>query len=84
MFVVGAIQDSKHNCQHAVTIFRNWIYDSNEPYAFPLSRESLDYCTWAMEDDRMQESKFVQFKKGWILQELPLKRNKILDKCVPA
>ena len=41
MFVVGVIQDSTNSCQHAVTIFYNWIYDSNEPFALPLSQEVL-------------------------------------------
>ena len=41
MFVVGVILDSTNSCQHAVTIFCNWIYDSNEPYALPLKQESV-------------------------------------------
>ena len=82
MFVVAAIEDDRHCCQHAVTIFRNWIYDSNEPYAFPLSKESLDCCTWELIDDVIDdESIFVRFVHGWIFQELQTKRNKFLDKC---
>jgi hypothetical protein len=34
MFVVGVIKDSTGSCQHAVTIFRNWVYNSNEPICF--------------------------------------------------
>ena len=80
MFVVGVIQDSKKSCQHAITIFRNWIYDSNEPYALPLSKESLDYCTWEIKDGVIQEaSLFVRFSDGWIFQENEGKKKKILD-----
>jgi hypothetical protein len=36
MFVVGVMMDSTGSCQHVVTIFWNWIYDSNEPFvSFP-------------------------------------------------
>ena len=50
MFVLGVIKDSTNSTQHAETIFRNWIYDSNEPFALPLCKESLDCCTWEMKD----------------------------------
>jgi hypothetical protein len=47
MFFVGVIKDNTNSCQHAITIFRIWIYDSNEPFlALPLSKECLDCCTW--------------------------------------
>jgi hypothetical protein len=51
MFVVGVMTDSTGSYQHAVTIFWNWIYDSNEPFALPLSKESLDCCTWTVVKD---------------------------------
>jgi hypothetical protein len=80
MFVLGVIQDSTNSCQHAVTIFCNWIYDSNEPFAFPLSQESLDCCTWDIKDGVIHEaSLFVSFCDGWIFQELEMKRKKVLD-----
>ena len=41
MIVVGVIKDSEGSCQHAVTIFRKWIFDSNEEIAFPLCKKSL-------------------------------------------
>jgi hypothetical protein len=50
MFVVGVMMDSTGSCQHAVTIFRNWIYESNKPFALPLSKQNLDCCTWAVKD----------------------------------
>jgi hypothetical protein len=75
MFVLGVIQDSTNCCQHAVTIFRNWIYDSNEPFALPLSQESLDCCTWDMKDGVIHEhSSFVSFSDGWIFKEHQMKK----------
>jgi hypothetical protein len=80
MFFVGVMMDSTGSCQHAVTIFRNWIYDSNEPFALPLSKESLDCCTWTVKDGAVQEaSLFVSFVKGWIFQETASKKKKVLD-----
>ena len=83
MFFVGVMMDNTGSCQHAVTIFRNWIYDSNEPFALPLSKESLDCCTWTVKDGAVQEaSMFVSFLKGWILQENPSsKKKRVLDLC---
>jgi hypothetical protein len=67
MFVVGVLMECTGSCQHAVTIFRNWIYDSNKPFALPLRKENLDCCTWTVKDCAIQEaSLFVSFLKGWI------------------
>jgi hypothetical protein len=80
MFVVGVIRDSTNCCQHAVTIFRNWIFDSNEPYALPLSEESLDFCTWEIQDGAIdQTSTFVSFIDGYIFSENETKKRKMLD-----
>jgi hypothetical protein len=83
MFVVGVIKDSTNSCQHAVTIFCNWIYDSNEPFALPLSQESLDCCTcWDVKDGVIRgHSFFVSFSDGWIFKEPEEKKKKLLDKC---
>jgi hypothetical protein len=82
MFVLGVIKDSTNSCQHAITIFRNWIYDSNEPYALPLSKESLDCCTWAIRDGAIDNaSLFVRFCEGWIFKEQETKKKKVLDMC---
>jgi hypothetical protein len=82
MFVVGRIKDSTGACQHAVTIFRNWIYDSNEPFALPLSKESLDCCTWDIKDGvTVAQSSFVCFSDGLIFKEAEDKKNKYLDEC---
>jgi hypothetical protein len=80
MFVLGVIRDTTNTCQHAVTIFRKWIYDSNEPFALPLSQESLDCCTWDIQDgENIDLSSFVNFCDGWIFKETKSKRKKILD-----
>jgi len=77
MFVLGVIQDTTNTCQHAVTIFRKWIFDSNEPFALPLSQEMLDCCTWDMEDGNIRDhSSFVRFSHGWIFKEPEVKRKK--------
>jgi hypothetical protein len=77
MFVVGVMMDSTGSCQHVVTIFRNWIYDSNKPFALPLSKENLDCCTLTVKDGTVQEaSLFVSFLKGWIFQENESKKKK--------
>jgi hypothetical protein len=69
MFVLGVIKESNGSCQHAVTIFRNWIYDSNEPVALPLSKQSLDCCTWDILDGKLDvTSSFVCFDAGWIFK----------------
>jgi hypothetical protein len=82
MFFVGVMKDSSGSCQHAVTIFRKWIYDSNEPFALPLSKESLDICTWRINDGMVEEaSMFVCFVDGWIFQEIDSKKKKKLDVC---
>jgi hypothetical protein len=82
MFFVGVMKDSSGSCQHAVTIFRKWIYDSNEPFALPLSKESLDLCTWSINDGMVEDtSMFVCFVDGWIFQEIDSKKKKKLDVC---
>ena len=48
MFVLCVLKDSGNSSQHAVTIFCNWVFDSNEPYALPLCKHSLDLCSWGV------------------------------------
>jgi hypothetical protein len=80
MFVVGVIKDSQNSQQHAVTIFREWIFDSNEPYALPLNKNNLDICTWDVKDDNViEDSLFVNFCGGWIFYEEKDRKKKILD-----
>ena len=84
MFVAGVIKDSIGACQHAVAIFRDWIYDSNEPFALPLSKQSLDCCTWDIQDGAVDvASSFVCFCDGWIFQEQTTRKKKFLDRIFP-
>jgi hypothetical protein len=77
MFVVGFIKDSTKSCQHAITIFCNWIYDSNEPFALPLSKESLDRCTWETKESVIHDASFfVSCSDGWIFKEQEKKKKK--------
>ena len=82
MFVLCVLRDSANSCQHAVTIFRKWVFDSNEPYALPLCKRSLDLCTWDVRDGVVnEESSFIAVKMGWIFSEDISKKKKQLDQC---
>ena len=51
--------------QHAVTLHGGWIFNSNEPWALPLSKKNLDCCTWSVVKGAVQDySEFVSFAKG--------------------
>jgi hypothetical protein len=77
MILVGVIKDSKGSCQHAVSIYRNWVFDSNEEVALPLCQESLDCCTWDGKDGEVCVlSQFVKFINGWIFYEKEGKKKK--------
>jgi hypothetical protein len=67
-FFVGVMRDSTGSTQHAVSIHHGWIFDSNEPYALPLSQESLNCCTWEIKNGIVEPSSFVKFEKGIIFQ----------------
>jgi hypothetical protein len=83
MFVVGVIKDSHNSQQHAVTIFREWIFDSNEPFALPLNKNNLDICTWDVKDGNViEDSLFVNFCGGWIFYEEEDRKKKQLDNSV--
>jgi hypothetical protein len=85
MFFVGVIMDSTGCTQHAVTIFCDWIYDSNEPVAIPLCKKSLDCCTWTVQESIVKEATlFVRFVDGWIFKEHESKKKKVLDRCAHA
>jgi hypothetical protein len=50
-------------------------------FAFlPLSKESLDCCTWKIKDGMVKEaSLFHRFYDGWIFQDHEAKKKKVLD-----
>ena len=76
--MVGVIQDSEGSCQHAVTIYQNWVFDSNKEVALPLCQESLDYYMWEVKDGEVCVfSQFVKFiSSGWIFYEKEGKKEK--------
>ena len=80
MILVGVIQDSNGSCQHAVTIFQQWVFNSNKKVDLPICQESLDCCTWEVKDGKVTRySTFVKFIDGWIFYENDSKKRKKLD-----
>ena len=80
MFVVGMLKDSGNSQQNAVTIVHNWNFDSNEPFALPLTKTNLDICTWEVKDgNRINDSYFVSFCGGYIFHQDEDKKKKVLD-----
>ena len=55
--------DYKEN--HAVAIYKNWIYDGNFDTAQPLSKESLDECCSTMD----KKCSFVSFLNTYIIPQ---------------
>ena len=83
MFVLAVLEDSRGSRQHAVTLFRDWIFDCNEPYALRLTKQNLDTCTWDVKDGRIvDDSLFVSFCEGWIFHEPETKKKKTLRRSV--
>ena len=59
------MRDTTGSVQHAVCLHGGWVFDGNEPYAFPLNKESLDMCTREVRDGVNQETlEFVCFERG--------------------
>ena len=61
---LGIIETNDGHCNHAVSLFRNQIYDSNEKHAIKLSRRGLDYCS----SDGIDDSKFSCFAEGYLIK----------------
>ena len=38
------VKDYIDGIYHCDTVVGKWIYNSNFPFAFPLTKENLDYC----------------------------------------
>jgi hypothetical protein len=69
MIVAGSLEGSDGSVHHAVTLFRGWIFDSNEKHAIPLGKEGLDFCTQTDEEVMVSgcgASTFCGFKHGMI------------------
>ena len=62
---LGVLKGSDGQVNHAVGIFNNWIFDSNEDHAIPLSQEGLDYCV----STPTLRNKFVGFNDGFYFRE---------------
>ena len=62
---VGVLEGSDGEVNHAIGIFNNWIFDSNENVAIPLCQEGLNYCVSDCETD----VKFVKFKRGFFFRD---------------
>ena len=73
---VGVLKGSDGQVNHAVGIFNNWIFDSNEDCAIPLSQEGLDYCV----STPTIRNNFVGFNDGFYFRELG-KRQKLKRKA---
>ena len=69
------LEGSDGSKNHAVTIFGNLIFDSNEQLALPLERHALDYCTSTPE----QASTYVSVCDGWTWKD-PSKKNRVYKK----
>ena len=69
MFYLGAIHGSDGNAQHALTLYRNWIFDSNDKIAIPLGKEGLDFCTQTEEERELtgSTSVFSHFQQGIVV-----------------
>jgi len=69
-FFVGVIRDSTGSVQHAVSVHNSWIFDSNESCSLPLNKESLDCCTWDVDNGVVKEtSEFVNFERGLLFKK---------------
>ena len=85
-FLLASIEDNLGNACHTVCVFRGWIFDSNEPYAIPLCEESLNSCTWEIQDEKLKNhTSFVCFQQGWIFWErtFPGKKSR-MEKASPV
>ena len=71
MMLVGSLVASDGSVNHAVTITQGWIFDSNEQFALPLTKEALDVCTQSEDEATASGSKstFSHFGHGNIFRD---------------
>ena len=62
---LGVLEGSDGQVNHAISIFNNWIFDSNERIAIPLCKEGLNYCV-STPDSKVD---FVKFYHGFFFRE---------------
>ena len=60
---LGTIETEDGHCNHAVTLFRGHIYDSNEEHALKISKKGLNFCS----SDGQDKAKFVCFAEGHLI-----------------
>ena len=78
--LVGVLEASDGSCCHAITIHGGFIYDGNEKIGLPLCQEALDYCT----STSVVKSKFVKFRRGYILRYEGTKKQKLARMTLEA
>ena len=62
---IGVLKGSDGHVNHAIGIFNNWIFDSNEKCAIPLCQEGLNYCVSTVDE----KVKFLAFNDGFYFRE---------------
>jgi len=60
---VGVLHPKDGNISHAVSIYKDYIFDANEEVAIKLCTEGLDYCTRGKDG---RKSSFQSFWKGLV------------------
>ena len=58
---VSIIKGLDNIANHAISIYNDWIFDSNESVAISLCQEGLDYCV----STKGVRSQFVSFTAGF-------------------
>ena len=62
---VGGILGTDGVANHAIAIYNRWIFDANEEYALPLSKDALNYCVSTAEETH----EFQTFTGGFFFRE---------------
>ena len=75
IFVAGILGNDRVG-NHAVAIYNNWIFDSNEKIAIPLCKDGLDYCV----STKVNKFEFQSFTSGFFFRERSGSRIKLKRK----
>ena len=60
---MGVLHPKDGNISHAVSIYKDYIFDANEEVAIKLCTEGLDYCTRGKDG---RKSSYQSFWKGLV------------------
>ena len=74
---VGVLEGSDGEVNHAIGIFDDWMFDSNENVAMSLHKEGLNHCVSDCETD----VEFVKFKRGFFFRDQSDNTKKLKRKC---